>query len=117
MSSDPQHAAMEVDRKERAGKTFLEVWAEKIYPAIATDYAAMVDKSPTREVDKKEKKAKKAAEKADKKAKKRAKRDGEEECEEECEEEGGEAGDQEGMAASARSDNQGRLLDIATTVF
>ena len=45
MSSQP---AMSLDRTERAGRSFVDVWSEKIYPVIKDDYAMLVGKSPTR---------------------------------------------------------------------
>ena len=62
--------AMSVNRMERAGRSFIDVWAEKIYPVIKDDYATMVGKTPTRRTARLQGKAEKKAKKKDKMEKK-----------------------------------------------
>ena len=61
MSIDRKNAAMlpamRLEHTERAGRSFVDAWAEKIYPRIKNDYASMVGKSPTRRTARKQLKA------------------------------------------------------------
>ena len=48
---------MAVSRLEQAGRSFADVWADKIYPEIQGDYASIMKMVPTRMATKKDKKA------------------------------------------------------------
>ena len=60
-----------MESMEKAGKTFVAVWAKKIYPFIKEDYAATLKMSPTWRGTNAEKRAEKKAE-AERKAERKA---------------------------------------------
>ena len=70
---------MAVSRIERMGRSFADVWADKIYPEIQGDYAAILRMTPTKIANKATKRfleeADKAAEKRDKAEKKAKKKE------------------------------------------
>ena len=115
--------AMNLDRTERAGRSFIDVWAEKIYPVIKDDYATMVGKSPTQRYARMQvkaaKKERRKEEERDKKLKKKEKKHPKEEAASASKDEDPteEYSDQEAESASLTySDNQQRLQEIVTAV-
>ena len=109
MSSQP---AMSLDRTERAGRSFVDVWSEKIYPVIKDDYAMLVGKSPTRRTARMQVKAEKKAKKKDKNERKQtaASAANNDVPTEDY------SDDEAASAACAHADNQERLQEIVTAV-
>ena len=59
--------AMSVARREPAGRAFANVWADKTFPAIRDDYAALLQMMPTRLEQRQKEKRDKEREKAERK--------------------------------------------------
>ena len=97
-------------RTERAGRSFVDFWAEKIYPKIQDDYAAMLRKAPTRLIARKQAKADKKVKKKDKKDRKAAASDGLNQPETEEKDDEDEQSDRDGGS------KEDTIKDIATAV-
>ena len=91
-------------RTEPAGRSFADVWAEKIYPAIQDDYAKILCRAPTRMIARKQARAEKKVKKKEKKERKADEKD-----------DGEEPSDPE-AASAGDADVEEKMKEIATTV-